>query len=790
MGWALLLRRPKIFPLGNKISKKGDSVLERIERIQGIGLLHDAQGKKHAFQKATLIYADNGRGKSTLASVFRSVSMNDSNLIVERSTVDGTIPPQVVLQFGSGHKVTFDKGIWSERRPKLMVFDSDFIEKNVHSGGSVSTTHRKNLLEFALGEQAVAARKQVEIETEVAKTASEKVSGLIAKLSGHHTGMTLAAFEKLPNLEDSKAQIEALRKRLADTASIEALQRKPLPAVIGEPALNFDSLFAILSSTLERMQNDAERIVREHVTKLGGKDAEHWLSQGQAFPNADSCPYCNQSLQGIELVKAYQMHFNAHYREIKVKIAQLHEGIAARTSQEIVKQFALKVETARAIAETWRDDVKLSSISFDASKSSAALAELQVLLSKLADTKRLAPTEAAGTTGDRARAEALWQEVLQEIQKANTSIFECCKAIDAFKFKLKAENAVQLSAQIKHIELAEVRHTPNVSDLISQLQDARKNALEAEKKKKQAREKLDALMVETLQKYEASINKLLLNFGAAFSIQKMDANFRGGSPRSEYSLLLRNKPVSLDGGKPSFGTALSEGDKRTLAFAFFIASVLSDDKLSSRIVVIDDPMCSLDANRKRHTRAVLKEIYTKAEQLVLLCHDLYFMRDMRNDLTGDGKPSPTTVQLIYSGNGYTDFADIDIDRECESSYYRHHRMLAELVEGKPCPDSRSVAKTIRPLLEGYLHRRFPGFIPEGLMFGQVVNLIRDSGSPSPLVYAHHLVEELNLINGYAGQFHHDTNPGNADAVQVVLAELRIFAKRALHIIHSSSPMTI
>ena len=128
-------------------------MLERIEQIQGIGLLHDANGKPFKWHRGTLIYADNGRGKSTLASILRSAATGDASLVAARATVDGTIPPSAILQFGSGHKVSFTAGKWSEARPELLVFDSDFIDKNVHSGGAVSTGHRKNLLKFALGEK-------------------------------------------------------------------------------------------------------------------------------------------------------------------------------------------------------------------------------------------------------------------------------------------------------------------------------------------------------------------------------------------------------------------------------------------------------------------------------------------------------------------------------------------------------------------------------------------------------------------------------------------------------------
>ena len=65
----------------------------------------------------------------------------------------------------------------------------------------------------------------------------------------------------------------------------------------------------------------------------------------------------------------------------------------------------------------------------------------------------------------------------------------------------------------------------------------------------------------------------------------------------------------------------------------------------------------------------------------------------------------------------------------------------------------------------------------------VVTQIRDAVSPDPLVHAQNLVAELNEINDYSGQFHHDTNPGGADSVDVVASELKTFITRALHVVH-------
>ena len=365
----------------------------------------------------------------------------------------------------------------------------------------------------------------------------------------------------------------------------------------------------------------------------------------------------------------------------------------------------------------------------------------------------------------------------------NVTIKAACGVISSYKGQLASENVLNLQQQVLQLQATKRRYESTVIGLIGELSNARNKANVAEQAKKAARDKLDELMKATLDKYEKSINALLKDFGASFRIKNMGANFRGAAPRSEYGLLLRGKDVALEGGPPSFSTTLSEGDKRTLAFAFFVASTLAIAQLHSRVVVIDDPICSFDLNRKHHTRTVLKKIYSKAEQLIVLAHDPYFIRDFRDTLRKDDNTATiATFQIVLAPGEYSDFASLDIDRECESVYFQHHRLLNDFTTGQKC-DARTVAKAIRPMLEGYLHRRFPGLIPKSLMFGGVVALIRDAEAPSPLCHASGLVDELNEINDYAGQFHHDTNPGGADSIFITAAELKTFVDRALVVVH-------
>jgi len=761
-------------------------MIHRIEEIQGVGLLHDANGKPFTCHKATLVYADNGRGKSTLATILRSVSTGSAILVSGFKTVDGTLPPKAVLQFDNGHKVSFSNGSWSEQRPELVVFDADFVGRNVHSGGVVSTDHRKNLLEFALGEAAVTARNDLDDATTKAKNANDEVQNLSNQLSGHHQGLTLAQFEQLAQVSDVDAKIADLQARITAASNIAAIQARPVPKIVSEPAFDIDGLFSGLALSLADVHANAEQVVKQHIDKLGKNGAESWLSQGQEFSNGETCPYCDQDISANTLVLAYQTHFNAAYNDLKSKVATLHNAALTGSSPNVIEGLARSFQLAAAQAAAWAEQAPIQPISFGVDGAQAALTEFRERVLSLAQRKIAAPAESIGSPEEKAEIGAFWQQVIAPVLAANAAIQASEQQINRYKSQLSGDSVSQLQQQLLLLQAAKRRYETTVVDLFVKITAARLKSQQAATAKQTARDSLDSLMTATLTKYQTSINAILKNFGASFSIKDMSANFRGNAPRSEYGLLLRGKSISLEGGPPSFSTALSEGDKRTLAFAFFIASTLEDPKLSTRVVVVDDPMCSLDANRRHHTRTVLKKIHANAQQLIVFAHDPYFLRELRDALHKADPAVPIAqFQLVATQNNYTTFAALDIDKECESVYVRNHRVLTDYSAGSG-GDAKTVADAIRPMLEGYLHRRFPGLLPKDAMFGPIVILIRDSAQPSPLCYAKNLVDELNQINDYAGGFHHDANAG-AGTSGVTASELKTYVDRALCLVHKGAP---
>jgi wobble nucleotide-excising tRNase len=66
-------------------------MIQKILKIQNVGLFQDTPAPL-TFGRLTGIYAENGRGKSTLAAILRSSVTNDPSILASRHTIDKRKP--------------------------------------------------------------------------------------------------------------------------------------------------------------------------------------------------------------------------------------------------------------------------------------------------------------------------------------------------------------------------------------------------------------------------------------------------------------------------------------------------------------------------------------------------------------------------------------------------------------------------------------------------------------------------------------------------------------------------
>lgn len=762
-------------------------MLEKIIKLENVGLLAKPLTKAIELKQTTLVYADNGRGKSTLCAVLRACSTADAQAMLARTTIGGSGQPAVQLRFNlptGGTTVSFDKGAWNAAVPNILVFDQTFIERNVYAGGTVGAEHHQGLLDFALGAASVEKKKQVNDASAAQIAATKARTAAEAKLQGYRGAMLVKEFLALPEEPDAHTKIAECEKRLANAKASEALSRRTSLKPLQPPMVDFSGFEAILRSSFKQVQENAEALVKAHLEKHGGVEAQQWLSDGQRFNVGKACPFCGQAIGGLELITAYGSYFNEQYAAHSEHVASLPDLAQNSLTDAVVTSLVADVQVNADRIQVWAEQLTLD-----------CPAPVEANLRSLAKGVRYGLSEAAAQK-QKQPLEPVSPEVLNEAIAAHKAfsvvVAAYNKSVDAenervakFKATLQSENQVALAATLARLRSQKLRHSTEVVSIAQEHQTASDERDAQEDIKSKTKAELDQLMASTLGDYQVGINKWLDHLRTPFRISKLKVSYVGGTmPRTEYGVVVRNKHVAAGKAmpaEPSFNSVLSDGDKRSLALAFFLAKALHQSTRADHIVVLDDVFASLDSNRRAQTIAAMHEVAKHCSQLVVLAHDAYFLHELQRVLVRAGVSDILPLQIRRVGE-LSDLVTADFAAMCESDYYKQYKTVYDYLNGPAPANLTPVAQALRPLVEGNLHRRFPGHIPDGLTVGDIITRIENSSAGSTLTELQPEVQKLRLFNQFAAAFHHNTE-GRVVRATVTDGELNPWAKSTLHFVH-------
>lgn len=761
-------------------------MLERIHKITSIGLFNDIRPASIPFRKLSLIYGDNGRGKSTFASIMRSYTNSESNILLSRKTFNTDSDQYIDLQFGQGNRSIFYNNQWDRKFTDFHVFDLDFIDTNVYSGGEIKPGQRKNLLSFALGQSAVTAKMEFDTANQHAAICTTTKRDVESRLTGYRSQYSISEYIRIRNIDNIDDLIAANLAEQGKCQRIDTIKSKNKPNKLTEFTANIHDFFEIMYTTVEEIDKNASSIVENHFHYISDDGAEKWINDGQKYLKDDTCPFCAQTVAGLSLIESYRNYFNKAYSTFIKEISLLDNKKTVLLSNINIPAKNQEYINILNTVDSWGEYVpfNISSPNFD--KLNDLKTRLDGILTECVKIKTLSPLEKVEQKIE-GECQEIIRELIQYFSDFNAQIDCLNTQIDEYKVNLENINSQTLIEEYNRLNSIKTRYSQTVISLIDEYNTAKVAEAAANAEKEIKKDALNLIMQTTLGQYESSINSLLRKFGATFTIEEITYNYRGtGEPRTEYGLNLRGNRITLQGDNSEFKTCLSEGDKRTLAFSFFIAVILQDPNLNNKIVLIDDPMCSFDSHRKQQTINELKTVYDNCKQLIILAHDAFFIKNLRDEFIKKiNNPNLISfIKVIHSSGQFSDLAQLDLDIECESAYYKNHRLVSGYVNGEQ-HNERDVAIAIRPLLEGYLHRRFPSHISSGKLFGEIVQAILTSQPNSPLHHARVITNELNEINSYAGKFHHDTN-ANAANEPVYSGELMSYCIRALNIIYGGT----
>lgn len=771
----------------------------KFEKIKNIGQIKDytATGDV-SFKNVNLIYGENAVGKSTLSAIFRALKTGDTTSINLKKTI-GILEPveqyiklKVNLEQGEEDK-TFEyvtgqgQSFETHLIPDIEIFDAYFVEKNILSGWQCSTEQQKNLPNLILGENGILQVLQLEkYKTEltekipsaelILKNKIIEQNRLFADLA-FKAEEFLQKFYNIPkpsedyNYDQEIQNIENRIKILQTLANNP--EHKPF-RLLPVPDFNKDYFVnEILHKTLDSLSSEAERRVKEHAFSFNMPNAA-WLVQGNVFlGDKTTCPFCGQSISEVDLIHAYKAYFSEEYKNFNATL-KTYDGISVLGESKIaeIANIILLNDTTRkdfngGIVDEWP--------TIDVNEFRNVCARLYRVLQTAHEKKKSLVLDSVDLPPEFEPLFAKFCLFVQKIKNYND-------AINTTNTKLSELNADDLPKETKNLSDIKMRKARwcelgllaenEVKPLIEKRSEVTRN-------NKNLQETFRTNATEFKNKYENSINAFLKDFGVNFRVQITQPNFRTAKPSYDFGVIIDGYTENVISARPRIsidseqcvGNALSEGDKSTLAFAFFLAKLTQDEMLGKKIIVIDDPISSLGDFRKRKTVFEIQKLSKHVSQLFVLSHDPMFLNNVMKHIRNH--PLKT---LIISKNDKVGSAieECNLSEIVKERHLRAYGLVKKYYETSThnVDEKVNVIAAIRVYLEGLLQSLYPSeFKPEGYL-GVYCGIIESN----PNHKLRDIKDQLSYLNDFSSPEHHNSLenlPTDAETMKAVRETLNL-----------------
>lgn len=561
----------------------------------------------HTFARFNVIYGWNGSGKTTLSWLLSFVEK-------KVSPTEG----DVELELDGSAKVA-GPAFASAQLPQVRVFNRDFINATLSQTGVIAPI-------YFLGEDSIEKQVQVEqLKKELATTDSalraaqdEKKNAesklddfckdkakLIKELLTTANSQTYNNYDK----RNFRRTVEAMDAQQAPVAPLSDEQKaqlhsqknaqpKPLVDKVVAPSIDLDALTSevdtlvcrsVVAQTLDELTSNA---------KLAA-----WVQEGLHLHSgeltSDTCRFCHQPLQAARRA-ALEAHFNDAFAGFQKDLSALFlklkatKQTAASLSLPDVSRFyeALVPEVfpVRARVLTAQSETQATLDDLIARVEAKRNQPFAVITEQLQATRMPAPiTDSV----------ALFNEVVEKhnciSEKFTASVSSACKKLEASYVAEAHAEFVRLSDAVKAATTKLDGTKTTQTEIQAQINELERAILEHRRPADELTAELRAYLGREELRFEAK------DIG--------------------YALTRNGQHVAN----------LSEGERTAIAFLYFLKSLQDRTfDLKNGIVVIDDPVSSLDDNALFSAFGYMKDRTKDAGQLFILTHSFSFFRLVKN----------------------------------------------------------------------------------------------------------------------------------------------------------------
>ncbi|MCQ2771236.1 MAG: AAA family ATPase [Clostridia bacterium] len=708
-----------------------------------------------------IIYADNGAGKTTLSCILHSLSTNNPEIINNHKRIGTTENPSVSIKDDANKFHNYNGTKWNNPIPEISVFDAHFVAENVYTGFQISSDHRKHLYQFVLGSKGVKIAAKIERVKGLIEKTNNDLSNIYQKIQAKTNNPNVDDVIGIPYDADIEQKISDKMQELkvAQDNNVIVSHSDLFDINVKLPAIDFEELKRLFDLTIGGIGKAYLDLVNSRIKELEGtglSNASNWLHTGLDYANKTKrCPYCGSNITGINLIEGYNQYFNESYKEAFTSIKSQLQKLSSINVENIITKIKSSYNEIKKTLEFWHGyiekDKELPHLVLDEEKIIHYFAEIQSLLSE----KQINPLNTIPT------------DVLNELTSKLHDCGESIENINIFVKKVNEKitdlkngirNLSDVQKELASLQLTKSRYEAPLKELCSLAQTTKRHIDIWNKINRKFQQDQKEQSNTLFSQYGSKINEYLRDvFHTKFLVSEIkDGGYKGRAKEANlnYTLTFNGTPIEQDGfSNKSFKNVLSEGDKNTIAFSFFLAKLQLDSNLAQKIIVFDDPLTSLDLNRRNATIHQLCLLYQKCQQVIVLSHNLHFLVEL-NGRKSLGTQDKKVLQIMH--DGYKSYIrEYQIKKEWLDNYHKSLLSMKAFIDTPIEEKQEEAVNAIRISLETFLKLKFCLYIknPEAT-FGQIVAELKNSSCNFVNNDKPQVIDKLNQLVDISWRGHH------------------------------------
>ena len=601
--------------------EKPKVIISQISELKQAGVWKDFSADADVkLEQRTLIYGFNGTGKTILSRVLYSIQMEK---------LEDRLPEETIFKLKTSNDIVITQANISNPFGKnLLVFNTDFVARNFlwddSSTEGIVYLSEKNIDDKqeldAINEQLPKVQEQIEkkqkeyeesetylkkLRTQVARNVREKA---ILNTYTHSYNAT-----KIKN-RYSKGSFNT-NKKLSDNdfrGYQDVLsQREEAPSLNFSPSLpnGFVDWFKTSQSLLSQsISSIAEKAFESH------SDALRWIEKGLHYHDEHSvmeCLLCGNTFSEERRAQLRTL-FDASWTkalkslEDSVKHGQTHlqalrdfYSSIPKEGDIIIKERENFIKNKKSMATAIEQIGKCAGEILEGLETRADNPIKEAIVSKELEDFNL-----DAWLAEYARIESALETILDKHKEASTNF----KAMQDEAFK-KIEEHILATHQEEYRS-----DEQEIADILEALSSARDES-------------------DTLTKRQEELQINLQDHGiGAKRINELIALYLG---HKEIQFAAQNNGYKILRSNGIPAKNMSEGERMAISFCYFLTQLdAAGRQIKDLVLVIDDPISSLDTTAQSHAYGLMTRMTENCAQVIVLTHNMRFMNMVKRGFKG------------------------------------------------------------------------------------------------------------------------------------------------------------